>query len=200
MGDDPPLGGEQHRSAGDRTDAMRVASDAEPSLTAPFPATPVLCGDGVVPPEWIDLNDHMNIGYYMLAFDRALMRFFDLWMGLNERYVQRSGCGSFVLQSHIHYLRELRLGEPYRVDLQLLDCDAKRWHYLASLRGGLDPDAPASATCEQLAMNVDHATRRSAPLPEPERARFEQLRAAHAALPRPPQIGAPLGIRRPQGS
>jgi acyl-CoA thioester hydrolase len=27
---------------------------------------------GQVLPEWIDFNDHMNVAYYLLAFDRAV--------------------------------------------------------------------------------------------------------------------------------
>ena len=27
---------------------------------------------GTVLPEWIDINDHMNVAYYLLAFDQAV--------------------------------------------------------------------------------------------------------------------------------
>jgi len=42
---------------------------------------------GQVLPEWIDINDHMNVAYYLLAFDRAVDV---LWsqFGLDEDYVR----------------------------------------------------------------------------------------------------------------
>ncbi|NJN47440.1 MAG: thioesterase-like protein, partial [Candidatus Competibacteraceae bacterium] len=32
---------------------------------------PLTLYQDVVPPEWIDYNGHMNVAYYVLAFDRA---------------------------------------------------------------------------------------------------------------------------------
>ena len=28
--------------------------------------------EGTVPPEWIDYNDHMNVAYYIILFDRCV--------------------------------------------------------------------------------------------------------------------------------
>ena len=38
---------------------------------------------GKVLPEWIDHNGHMNLAYYVLAFDLATDEFFD-GFGLNQ--------------------------------------------------------------------------------------------------------------------
>lgn len=163
-------------------------------FNAPFPAEPILCAEGAVKSAWIDFNDHMNVGYYLVAFDEAHDVFFENWMDLNAGYAARSGMGSFILQSHLHYLKELRLGARYQVRLQLLDADAKRWHYVSQMIRA--EDGAVAASCEQIAMNVDHATRRSAPLPEPQAARLQALLAVHKDLPRPDMVGRPLGIRR----
>ena len=40
---------------------------------------------GVVLPEWIDINGHMNVAYYVLAFDHATDAFFD-YIGLDSAY------------------------------------------------------------------------------------------------------------------
>lgn len=173
---------------------MTNASPEAPGFETPFPRAPILCVEQAPREEWIDFNDHMNIGYYLLAFDQGVDAFFERCMDLNAGYARRSGMGSFVLQSHLHFLAELRLGERFKVFIQLLDCDAKRWHYLLTMRAA--GDDRLCATCEQIAMNVDHATRRSAPLPAPQRRRLEALLAAHRDLPRPDVVGAPLGIRR----
>ncbi|MEM7278404.1 MAG: thioesterase family protein, partial [Pseudomonadota bacterium] len=41
-------------------------------------------------PEWIDFNGHMNVAYYVLAFDLAID---GLWLqlGLTEEYRESSG-------------------------------------------------------------------------------------------------------------
>ena len=52
------------------------------------------------------------------------------------------------------------------------------------------------ATYETLTMNVDLAARRSAPYPDWAQRRIASLLAAQAELPRPPQAGATIGIRR----
>lgn len=173
---------------------MSDAPPGEPGFTTPFPRAPILCAERAPRPEWIDYNDHMNLGYYLLAFDQAAEAFFERWMDLNASYARRCGMGSFVLQSHMHFLSEVRLGERFGVFIQLLDHDAKRWRYVLTMRAAAD--ARLCATCEQIAMNVDHASRRSAPLPEAQARRLAALMAAHRDLPTPPQVGAPLGVRR----
>ena len=45
-------------------------------------------------------------------------------------------------------------------------------------------------------MNIDYATRRSAPWPEWAMERIEKLAAAHASLPRPTQAGRLIGIKK----
>lgn len=161
---------------------------------APIPSEPLVFDGGVVPEAWLDFNDHMNVGYYALAFDRALEPWYEDWVDLGASYVARSGMGPFALQSHIHYLRELRRGDRYDITVLFLDCDHKRWRFFMTLRNLGTGDI--AATCEQISMNVDLSARRSAPLPAPQAARLEAFRRAHASSPRPPQIGAPLGIRR----
>lgn len=162
--------------------------------TAPFQQAPALCAEGAPLPEWIDYNNHMNIGYYLIAIDLATDQFFEEWLGIGPSMAEEEGCGSFVIQSHMHFLREVRSGEQYRVVVQMLDYDAKRWHYIATLEKAAD--GVRAATAEQIAMCVDHVSRRSRPLPESRLARLSEMMAAHRDLPTPPEVAAPLGIRR----
>jgi acyl-CoA thioester hydrolase len=45
--------------------------------------------EGVVKPEWIDVNGHMNVAYYVLAFDLAVDA---LWegFGITAEYIKSS--------------------------------------------------------------------------------------------------------------
>lgn len=163
-------------------------------LDRPFPSEPLELDGGEVPADWLDFNNHMNVGYYALAFDRTVEPFYHDWLDLSHAYAERLRMGPFALQSNLHYLRELRGGQRYAVTLQLIDCDHKRWHFFARM---LNVHTGAvAATLEQISMNVDLATRRSAALPDAQQQRLAELMAAHRALPRPEQLGAPIGIRR----
>src|ERR1700722_6979702 len=83
-------------------------------------------------PEWIDSNGHMNMAYYNVAFDRASDNALEQ-LGLGPAYVA-SGRGSiFVAENHVIYMAEVVLGDPLRIDFQLLDWDAKRLHFIATM-------------------------------------------------------------------
>ena len=62
-----------------------------------------------VRPEWIDYSGHMNLGYYLLAFEQAAICFFDV-VDLSERYRDRTGRALFAAEVHISFERELREG------------------------------------------------------------------------------------------
>lgn len=158
-----------------------------------FAAAPIVATEGEPEQAWIDYNGHMNVAYYGLVFDKAADVFFEK-IGVGESYVEERGMGSFALQVHQHYLREIRMGERYRIEMLLLDSDHKRWHYMAWMRKV--ETGEIAATYECLSMNVDHATRRSAALPEDVAERLAKVVEAHKAVPRPEQTGAPIGIRR----
>ncbi len=43
--------------------------------------------EGIVRPDWIDYNGHMNVAYYVLAFDLAIDA---LWarIGITDEYIR----------------------------------------------------------------------------------------------------------------
>ena len=146
-----------------------------------------------VEPGWIDYNGHMNVGYYVVAFDRATDELIDR-LGMDAAYRERSGCTVFVLETHVNYLQEVKPEDRLAVDVQVLDHDEKRIHYFMRMRCNGDPE-PA-ATTEIMLMHMDQAAGRSAPMPEHALEGLAALREAHAALPLPPQAGSRIGIRR----
>lgn len=159
----------------------------------PYPA-PAVAANRTVQPDWIDYNGHMNVGYYGIAFDKGLDVVFSDMLGVGEEFVEASGNGPYVLQSHMHFLAELLEGETFSVRFRLLDHDHKRLHFFAEMVS--DRSGALCATQEILIMNVDHATGRSAPYPDWAQRRFARMLSDHAGLPPAPQIGAPIGIRR----
>jgi len=158
-----------------------------------FDPKPIEISGQTVLPEWIDYNGHMNVAFYVLAFDKALDQVFDL-LDIGVDYVQRTGDSAFVLQNHVAYLAELKLNDPIRVTFQLLDWDSKRAHYFMQMYHGTE--GFLSATAEQIMVHVSLETRRSSPYPAEAQAKLAAMQEAHRVLPYPDRAGASIGIRR----
>jgi acyl-CoA thioester hydrolase len=144
-------------------------------------------------PEWIDWNGHMNVGYYVVAFDKATDTLCEQF-GCSWDYTRLEMGMTFVLEAHITYDQELKEGDPLRITTQILDHDAKRVHLMHAMYHAVQ--GYLAATNELMLMNIDFATRRSAPWPGFAKERIEKMAAAHARLPRPAQAGRLIGIRR----
>ncbi len=168
---------------------------AEAAADAPdFPRAPLTGPEIRVPPEWIDYNGHMNVAYYTMAFDKGADVIFDEVLGIGEAYAREHRMGPYVVQQMLHYIGELLEGERFRIEMRLLDHDAKKLHLYMEMRRA--SDGTLCATSEQLVVNVDLEARRSAPYPDWALRRIEALARAHAGLERPARAGASVGIRR----
>jgi acyl-CoA thioester hydrolase len=152
------------------------------TIAVPFASA----GTIVVRPEWIDYNGHMNVGYYHVAFDIAAEVFFQ-FLGFTPEFRRRHDGTTFALESHLNFLREVKEGDALRFEARLLDFDAKRIHFYQEMFHAADGFLAAS--CESLSAHVSEAMRRTAPMPSALLERLAQIKAAHAGLPRPWQIG-----------
>lgn len=154
--------------------------------------SPLSLHQGLVLPEWIDYNNHMNIAYYVLAFDHATDALID-YVGMGQDYRERTQCSTFVVESHINFQRELMAEDPIHVTTQLLGFDSKRIHYFHRMyhsdKGFL------AATTELIAIHVDLNQRHSETMPLPVLNRLNAIMTQHLQLPRPPQSGRVIGIR-----
>lgn len=146
-----------------------------------------------VAPEWIDYNGHMNVAYYVLAFDRATDLLFD-YLTLGEAYRRATNRSIFALEAHVTYERELKEGEAFAVETRLIGADRKRLHLFHTMTKG--ESAEIASTMEVMGLHVDLAGPRAVPIPDAAYAKIEALLAAHRRLPAPPQLGRKIGIRR----
>src|SRR5262249_49076653 len=144
-------------------------------------------------PEWVDWNGHMNLAFYVTAFDQASGTFMRN-MGLGRRYVDGKLGMTFVLETHVTYDREMREGAPMRFNTQLLARDSKRVHLFHEMYHAAE--GYLAATNETIVMNIDYASRRSAPWPVPVTARLEELWQVHKDLPRPAKAGRVMGLTK----
>jgi len=144
--------------------------------------------------EWIDYNGHMNVGYYHVAFDNAAEPFFE-FLGLTPEFRQRHGASTFALESHLNFLREVKAGDALRFEARLIDFDAKRIHFFQEMfHAG---EGYVAASYESVSAHVSMATRRTAPMPPNLLERLAAVKAAHAVLPRPWQLGHAISARPP---
>lgn len=146
-----------------------------------------------VKPEWIDHNGHMNVAYYLLAFDECVGELFD-YMGLTHAYRREQRAGTFVGDFHIQYVRELMQGDPFRVEHQIVDCDSKRIHFCQEMFQA--DEGYLAARSEVISLHMDMNQRRVSPMPDAMFEHISNIREAHSTLPRPTNQGRTIGIKR----
>ena len=117
---------------------------------------------GKVLPEWIDINDHMNVAYYVLAFDQGVDL---LWgrFGLTDAYIAAHGSSTFAVESHLTWQREIAEGKTFVITSQVLAYDEKRIHQFMRMYDA--DDGGLCATAEWMNLHVDMSVRRVAPWP-----------------------------------
>lgn len=141
--------------------------------------------------DWIDYNGHMNVAYYVLAFDHATDAFLDA-VGLDAAHREATGGSTFAVDSHVTYEREVAEGDPLRITTQLLAFDAKRLHFFHRMYHA--DDGYLAATSEWLNLYVDLNTRRVSAMPEAIQATLRAMRNAHATLGWPEQAGRAIRV------
>ncbi len=157
----------------------------------PFPA-PYVSREMKIEPEWIDYNGHFNMAYYNVLFDRAADEIFAL-AGLGPDYV-KTGNSFFTLETHTSYLRELAPTDTVKIDIQFLDHDHKRVHYVQAMRHATE--GWVSCVLEVMVSHVSLTTHRTSEFPPEVAKKIAEIALAHKSLPVPPQVGHKIGIPR----
>lgn len=149
---------------------------------------------GKVLPEWIDLNGHMNVAYYVLAFDLGVD---GLWqeLGITSHYVETSKCSTFAVECHITYQMELREDEPFVVTSQILAYDDKRIHQFQRMYHG--EANYLVATAEWMNLHVDLTSRRVTPWPDSILTVLREFSRRQGVLPAPAEAGQTMHIKKP---
>ena len=151
----------------------------------------------VVRPEWIDQNQHMNMGYYLVVFDLATDEFLS-WVGLDAAHRGARDVTTFCVEAHVTYHQEVRAADPLRFTTVLLGHDAKRIHYIHAMYHATD--GYLASTNELMSLHVSQETRRTAPMAPEILDRLARIQNAHDVLPRPAQVGRIMGLGTRPGS
>lgn len=148
---------------------------------------------GVVVPEWIDVNNHMNVAYYVLAFDHAVD---DLWnrIGITDEYIRTERGSTFAVENHVTWQRELKLDEPYIITSQLIGYDEKRIHQFQRMYHGTEHYLAATAEWMNLHVNLD--TRRVSPWPQATLTELAALAGEQRDCPLPEEAGKRMHLKK----
>ena len=150
--------------------------------------------EGKVLPEWIDVNQHMNVAYYLLVFDYGVDA---LWttFGITGEYISDTRGSTFAVECHVTYQNELHEGDPYVVTAQILAYDEKRIHQFQRIyhaeKGYL------AATAEWMNLHVDLKSRRVSPWPESILTAIGEYATGQAGQAVPVEAGKQMAISKP---
>ena len=149
---------------------------------------------GSVEPAWIDVNEHMNVADYVLAFDLAVD---SLWerFGLDADFVRNNASSTFAVECHVTWQRELLAEAPFVITSQLLAYDAKRIHQFMRMYHA--EEGYLAATAEWMNLHIDLGTRRVAPWPATVFDRIGQFAAEQGPAALPAEAGQRMRVRRP---
>ncbi len=129
-----------------------------------------------VRPEWVDHYGHMNLAYYLVAFDLATDLVWPAW-GLGAP-LKAAGFGTFAVESWQGYRREVTLGMPLAGESVLAAYDHRRLivkHRLYHATEGW-----LSAENEVLFLCVNLATRRAGTWPAETLAKLAEALSTEA--------------------
>src|SRR5262249_55790113 len=133
----------------------------------------------VIPEAYLDEMGHMNVMWYTHLFSEATGGLFER-IGLDRAYFEANQAGTFALEQHTRYLKEIRVGKRVTIRTRVLGRTSKRLHFMHFLI--LDEGNVLATTQEAVGTHVDMTVRRSSPLPAGIAAAFDRLLAEHAAL------------------
>jgi len=102
--------------------------------------------------EWTDYNNHMNLSYYILVFDKGAEVFLSKFQ-MGEHSAKTTKKSTMVVETHTTYNNEVKESEEVDVFISHLDHDKKRIHYkLEMYKKGTNI---LSATTEVLSLYID---------------------------------------------
>ena len=152
---------------------------------------------GRVKPEWIDVNGHMNVAWYVLIFDLAID---DLWaeFGITDESIRETNGSTFAVDCHITYQAELLEKDPYIVTSQILAYDEKRIHHFQRLYHA--ETQVLAATAEWMNLYIDLGSRKVSTWPDWILANLAKITSRQSEFTMPDEVGRQMNIRKPHYS
>ena len=102
--------------------------------------------------EWTDYNNHMNLSYYILVFDKGAEVFLSKFK-MGEHSAKTTKKSTMVVETHTTYNNEVKENEDVDVFLTHFNHDKKRIHYKLEMYE--KTKNTLSATTEVLSLYID---------------------------------------------
>ena len=132
-----------------------------------------------VPEEYIDVMGHMNVAWYTYFFSEGMLGLFG-HLGLEVDKLGERQAGSFALENHVRYFREVRLGHQIEVFSRLIARNEKRFHIINFMWN--KSQKKISATSEIVSTSIDLRERRPTPIPDDVGVAMDVMIAANSQL------------------
>ena len=108
--------------------------------------------------DWIDYNNHLNVSFYLLIFDKFGADVLNDIFKMGEHSAKTTGKSTMIVESNITYNQELKLNDEVDVNLVYFDHDKKRLQYKMEM---IHKEKKfLASTIEILALYVDLNTRK----------------------------------------
>ena len=147
-----------------------------------------------VKPEWVDYNNHLNDGYYLVIFSLGGIDEFMNHICMSDAERRATKTTIYTLEAHINYLREVKLGEEVEVRAQLIGFDQKRFQLFLTMHTARLGNE-AAATSEFMLVNIDTSTEpKSTPFRPEVAAKLAEIMESHKALPLPANSGRAIAL------
>ena len=102
--------------------------------------------------EWTDYNNHMNLSFYILVFDKAAEKILSKF-NMGEEAAIKTKRSTMVVETHTTYNNEVKEDDNVDVYLSYCDYDKKRLHYKLEMYE--KSKNVLSATTEVLALYIN---------------------------------------------
>src|SRR5262245_25053973 len=138
-----------------------------------------MCLRRTIPAEYLDLNNHMNMRWYVALFDDAGDTLHD-HLGLTRDFRRASGTGTMDLEHHTWFINEVMAGSQICVYARMVARSAKMMHYLMFMVN--ESTGKVAAHFECVNALVDLQARKTAPYPAESLARIDGMLAEQSRL------------------
>ena len=108
--------------------------------------------------DWIDYNNHMNVAYYLLIFDKFGADNLNRIFKMGEESAKNTGMSTMIVETNITYNQELKLDDEVDINLLYFDHDKKRLQYKMEMIN--KKEGFLASTFEALALYVNLNTRK----------------------------------------
>ncbi len=153
---------------------------------------PVKLHKGEVLSAWLDYNGHMTDAAYLIAFGDGLDAFFR-YIGDDEAY-RATGNTFFTAETHVSYYKEMKLGEAFWIETQVLGSDEKRMHLFHRMYHGKTKELVA--TNEIMQLHVNQKTGKVVPMRSDLYETLSTIGKAHKKLKKPNEMGSVMRVKR----